>query len=45
MSNQPIRLPEPQADRERRLHDIRREAELSGKVSVRGIRPQGAPFP
>jgi len=34
MSNQPIRLPEPQADRERRLHDIRREAELRGLPSV-----------
>lgn len=31
--------------RERRLFEIRREAEHSGQVKVRGIRPEGAPFP
>jgi Polysulphide reductase, NrfD len=31
--------------RERRLFEIRREAEQSGQVKVRGIRPEGAPFP
>jgi hypothetical protein len=31
--------------REQRLFEIRREAESTGQVKVRGIRPQGAPFP
>src|SRR5438445_4384962 len=31
--------------RERRLFDIRREAEQTGKVKLSGIRPAGAPFP
>jgi hypothetical protein len=32
-------------ERERRLHEIRREAEQRGEVKVTGIRPPGAPFP
>src|SRR5438270_8096549 len=43
MSQGPIRFPE--VDRERRLLEIRREAEQQGQVKVRGIRPAGAPFP
>ena len=43
MSQEPISLPE--LDRERRLLEIRREAEQHGQVKVRGIRPAGAPFP
>ena len=35
----------PEADRERRLHDIRREAEQRGIVTASGARPEGAPFP
>ena len=35
----------PDLQRERRLTEIRREAETRGKASVRGIRPEGAPFP
>src|SRR3569832_1069063 len=31
--------------REQRLEQIRREAELHGKVRERGVRPKGAPFP
>jgi hypothetical protein len=31
--------------REQRLLEIRREAELKGKVESRGIRPAGSPFP
>ena len=45
MSNQPIRLPQAELERERRLYEIRREAESRGKVSTGGIRPEGAPFP
>ena len=45
MSNLPARLPETEIDRERRLHEIRREAETRGKLEVRGVRPIGAPFP
>jgi hypothetical protein len=40
----PIDLMDDEA-RERRLFEIRREAEQSGQVKVRGIRPEGAPFP
>jgi hypothetical protein len=32
-------------DREQRLNEIRREAELKGEVKSRGVRPAGAPFP
>lgn len=32
-------------ERERRLTEIRREAEARGQASARGIRPQDAPFP
>src|SRR5919204_4078604 len=39
----PIRVPD--AASERRLNALRAEAELTGKVSAPGIRPQGAPFP
>lgn len=45
MSNQPVRLPQPQPERERRLHEIRREAETRGHVQHPGVRPAGAPFP
>ena len=31
--------------RERRLHEIREEAQSKGKVQTIGIRPEGAPFP
>lgn len=39
------RFRRPDAATERRLEEIRREAELTGRVSARGIRPQGAPLP
>lgn len=46
MSNEPMHLPEePAQERELRLVALRREAESRGKVKVRGIRPEGAPFP
>ncbi len=32
-------------DREQRLLELRREAELRGEVKGRGVRPRGAPFP
>jgi len=32
-------------DRERRLLELRKEAELRGEVKGRGVRPRGAPFP
>jgi hypothetical protein len=35
----------PELEREKRLHEIRREAEGQGKLKARGIRPSGAPFP
>ena len=35
----------PDAASERRLEEIRREAEQRGQVSAKGIRPPGAPFP
>ena len=35
----------PDAASERRLEEVRREAEQRGRVSARGIRPPGAPFP
>ncbi|HMH08204.1 MAG TPA: hypothetical protein VK579_16135, partial [Terriglobales bacterium] len=31
--------------RERRLLELRREAELRGEVKGSGVRPRGAPFP
>ncbi len=40
----PIKHMDDQA-RERRLFEIRREAEKTGQVRVQGIRPEGAPFP
>jgi hypothetical protein len=36
---------ETDSRRERRLHDIRRQAEQRGQVKGPGIRPAGAPFP
>lgn len=35
----------PDAQSEQRLESIRREAERTGQVDARGIRPAGAPFP
>lgn len=35
----------PEAERERRLTEIRRQGEAGGQPSGKGIRPQGAPFP
>jgi formate-dependent nitrite reductase membrane component NrfD len=35
----------PDVERERRLVEIRREAEKQGQVKAQGIRPSGAPFP
>ena len=40
----PIKRMDDQA-RERRLFEIRSEAEKTGQVKVQGIRPEGAPFP
>jgi Polysulphide reductase, NrfD len=48
MSRDPIpfsNLNESELARERRLFEIRREAEQKGKVEISGIRPAGAPFP
>jgi hypothetical protein len=46
MSNEPMHVPEqPDLQRELRLVELRREAESRGKIGVRGIRPEGAPFP
>jgi hypothetical protein len=48
MSREPLsidKLASGQWERERRLHEIRREAELKGQLKVAGIRPPGAPFP
>lgn len=36
---------QPPDIREQRLLELRREAELHGKVSARGVRPSGSPFP
>jgi Polysulphide reductase, NrfD len=43
----PVRIPPriPDDSSERRLFEIRREAESKGKVVAAGVRPQGAPFP
>jgi len=35
----------PDESSERRLVEIRREAESTGKVVAKGVRPGGAPFP
>jgi hypothetical protein len=35
----------PDASSEKRLLDIRREAETKGKIEALGVRPPGAPFP
>jgi formate-dependent nitrite reductase membrane component NrfD len=35
----------PDVSSERRLVEIRREAESTGKVAAKGVRPGGAPFP
>ena len=36
---------EPDEGSERRLVEIRREAENTGRVAAKGVRPGGAPFP
>src|SRR5437879_11988886 len=43
----PVRIPprSPDTSSERRLLEIRREAETTGKVVAKGVRPGGAPFP
>jgi hypothetical protein len=43
----PVRTPPriPDESSERRLFEIRREAEIHGAVTAKGIRPGGAPFP
>src|SRR6266487_2664031 len=41
----PITPREPDVAKERKLVEIRREAEATGKVVAKGIRPSGAPFP
>ena len=35
----------PGPERERKLYEIRREAEQRGTVKAPGARPEGAPFP
>ncbi len=45
MSFEPLPLENMDEQRERRLFEIRREAEQTGKVKVQGIHPVGAPFP
>jgi len=48
MSEHAIPFPKagvPDVERERRLREIRRQAETRGQTSLRGIRPEGAPFP
>ena len=41
----PIGLPSTDEAREKRLIEIRREAEKKGRVEAIGVRPAGAPFP
>jgi len=43
----PVRIPPrvPDESSERRLFEIRREAESTGKIAAPGIHPAGAPFP
>jgi hypothetical protein len=45
MSQDPLPLNRIDEARERRLFEIRREAEQKGQVKLSGIRPEGAPFP
>lgn len=48
MSREPVpfgKMSPSELERERRLQEIRREAELKGQLKVTGIRPPGAPFP
>jgi hypothetical protein len=45
MSREPVPFDELSVERERRLFEIRREAEQHGKIDVKGVRPAGAPFP
>jgi hypothetical protein len=48
MSHEPIPFSNAEAsdfEREKRILEIRREAESRGNVGVKGIRPAGAPFP
>jgi len=44
-SLQPLEQNSVDLSRERRLVEVRREAETRGVVSTPGVRPQGAPFP
>ncbi|HEY4053619.1 MAG TPA: NrfD/PsrC family molybdoenzyme membrane anchor subunit [Terriglobales bacterium] len=43
----PVQVPTrvPDESSERRLFEIRREAESTGKITALGVRPKGAPFP
>jgi formate-dependent nitrite reductase membrane component NrfD len=43
--SEPVRIPSPDSDREERLVAIRKEAEKTGAVQSKGVRPGGAPFP
>lgn len=45
MTNPLRREQTPDAQREARLLNIRREAEKKGRLDVQGVRPEGAPFP
>ena len=48
MSHDPVPFSNAEAadfERERRLLEIRREAETRGHVTLKGVRPSGAPFP
>jgi len=40
-----VAMQQPELEKEKRLFEIRREAEQHGKVKAKGIRPAGAPFP
>jgi hypothetical protein len=40
-----VAMQQPELEKEKRLFEIRREAEQHGNVKARGIRPAGAPFP
>ena len=40
-----VAMQQPDLEKERRLFEIRREAEQHGQVKAKGTRPAGAPFP
>jgi hypothetical protein len=40
-----VAMQQPELEKERRLFEIRREAEQHGHVKAKGVRPAGAPFP